>query len=269
MRLILDTVSGHELVSGAEDGQCIRMGMIIADKLELPKFVSDATILRRALSLPNIPNIGDPLDAGDYKHFVVRRYILRAVTALHYSIAIVYKWLGPLRIRDSASLSSVQTSLFPNGFIPIYVIWKDPNNAKNIIKKIANFNSVLPVRHLVFSQTVNYEANVNVIDAFGGVNDQVWQGKPKGYWMYTGIDGETLDNGKTYTYTATFTTKQREDWSQMDYMTDERGQPVFINPDKLSKLRKKEYFYGIENDFSGIVKVGLYQPYDFKSIFGV
>lgn len=268
MYLKLDTVSGHEIDQGVYSGRILRTGLVIGLPLGFGSF-SNQNVLIQALSVLGMPQIGDPWNASDplYKDYFVKRINLRAISATQAIATIQYEYLGLLTISDSTTISSVTTQLHPKDFKPLYVRYTPAGGT--VIKKLVSLQSALPLRHLTFNQTIDHMASTDVINAFGTVNDQPWQGLPIGYWLFSDIDGYTQDNGITYTYTAIFTTKQRENWLQLGYMEDDTGQPIIVPEASVAAIRSQDYFYGQDTSVDGVLVAGLHDLSDFFAIFGV
>ena len=135
--------------------------------------------------------------------------------------------------------------------------------------KPVTMGAVLPIRNYTYTKTVDFVAGTDVLGAFGCVNQNPFLGLPKGYWLMTALSGETVDDSITYTYSATWSTKQKEDWSQFAFLEDDHGHPLPINESDLNTLRVKEYDYSIDDSVMGIIKVGMYPIVDFFPIFGI
>jgi len=270
MELILDTVKGHGVKMSFGSGRIVRTGIIKAEPAELPAGSTPTpAMLLIASKHPQLPNYGDPYPEVGYEGYYLKDIVINAVTARIYTVQLVYEFRGIVTIKDSSTLSMVNSQLHPDGFTPIYVQWINPNdpNAKTI-KKVANVRSPLPMRHVTFKATVDFQASNDFLSAFGSVNHDTYRGLPKGYWLYTGIEGESLDDGITYTFTATISTKQREDWSEVNFLVDDRGQPIPLPEADVEALRSKPYEYSIDNSTNGVVKVGMAPLADFTSLFG-
>lgn len=267
MRLILDTVSGAELDSGIGAGRILRTGLIIG--IPLPMYPPDPTILVQALEASGMPQKGDPHPAPGYEKWFCKRHIIRPVNAGQATVVIVYEYLGILSIIDSSTLSGAPTQLWPQDFTPLYVHWRPASDPTKDLPKLLTLNAMLPLRHITISQTIDHEASPDVLAAFKTVNNQPWMGLPKGYWLFSGIEGSSQDQGITYTYTAVLSTKQTEDWSQMGFYVDEAGHNVYVDPGLVSALRSEEYTYAIHDTVNGVTKVGMFDLSDFQAILGV
>jgi hypothetical protein len=181
-------------------------------------------------------------------------------------------------VSDTSTLSTVPTQIHPKDQKPLYVMWSPDSvpyppvsdaDKKKTIKKLLTLNTQVPMRHLVVSTTIDHVANGDVLEAFPSVNDADWMGLKKGFWLYSGIEGFSDDDKTTYTYTATFTTRQTEDWSQVGFMTDDTGQPITIPEDDVATLRKKEYDYTRDISVRGMLKTGMFRLRSFYDIFGI
>lgn len=274
MRLLLDTVQGHEIHTSIGQGRISRMALAIAAKNELPPmlpFGPSNSQLIKALALSGLPQKGDPYPHPDYAEYYLKDHIARAFNAWHYGIEMIYEYRGLTVYSDTSTLQSVPTQLHPKDFKPLYVKYRADGlgGTSTLIKKPLTFNTTLPLRHYTVSKTVDFEASQAVLDAFGTVNELPWHGHPKGYWLMSSLSGETVDDGITYTYSATWTTKQKEDWSQFGFLEDDRGRPIPLPEADVMNLRKKPYEYSVDDTVNGVLKAGMYALSDFFSIFGI
>ena len=268
MRLILDTVQGHEADLGVYNGRVIRTGLITG--LPIASGVTNPMAMLSALSGLGMPQRGDRFPHPDYHDFFVKRHILRAIAATQAIVQIVYEYHGLLVIQDTSTLTSQSTQLHPKDFSPLYVKWKNPNGGANAAQviRIANFNTLLPLRHVIASQTIDHQASDSVLLSFGSVNDRPWYGLPAGYWLFSGLEGLSDDNGITYSYRVTISTKQREDWSQVEYLRDDRGVSVIVPEANVRTLRNTPYAYSQDSSVNGLLKVGLFPMVNFYNLFG-
>lgn len=276
MILKLDTVQGTVLDSMVKIGRYTRMGLVT--NISLPLAVPTNDVLVRALAISGLPQKGDRLIPGlaPYDKYFLKRHIVRPIDAATCVIEMWYDYNGLLGVRDSSSLSSVPTQINPVSKQPLYVHYQVPGG--KLIKKLATLVSPLPMRQLVFSQTVDYMASPDVLDCLGCVNNETWQGLPIGYWLCSGMDATTDDEGITYTYTVTFTTKIKESWSQFAFMTDDTGQAVFVAESDVTAMKLQGYIAGEQRDtvgdgtgdlVNGLLKVGMFETRDFFYVFGV
>lgn len=267
IRLIMDSVDGHVANISIYSGRISRMAIAVQN--DLPFSLSDPGALLRILLASGLPAQGDPYPFSGYDQYFLKDYNLRAIDSSHYTVEMVYQYRGLLVIKDSSTLTSVSSQLHPAAFAPLYVKWTNPGdpNAKQI-KKVLTLQTTLPLRHLTASQTIDFIASADVLTAFGGVNDDTWKGLPKGYWLFSEVSGETVDNGITYTYSVTLSTKQVEDWSQLGYMQSDTGKPILIPASDVSTLRATPYAYSLDDSVNGLLKVGMHPLVDFSSLFG-
>lgn len=270
MKLRLDTVHGHEIITHVSQGRISRMALATAAVGELPSLVPSSSQLINALSVLGLPQKGAEYPHPDYEDYYLKTHIARAFDALNYGIEMIYEWKGLRTITDTSTLSTVPTQIHPKDNKPLYIRWLPPGvtDPLKAVTKLLTLNDHIPMRHLIISATLDYMASPDVINAFPSVNQFDWMGLPKGYWMYSGIDGFTDDN-ITYTYTATFSTKQIEDWSQYGFMYDDTGQPIAVPEADVVALRTAAYSYGRDTSKNGILKVGMKREKDFFNIFGV
>lgn len=268
MRLILDTVQGSEANVAVYEGRLIRTAIVKDPPLGVGAISNPAAVIA-ALSAFGMPQRGDPFPDAAFQDYFLKRHVVRALTATTLAVQLIYEWHGLLTIVDTSTLTNVQTQLHPNGFVPIYVSWQNPNDvAGGTVKRVATFNTTLPLRHVIASQTVDHPASSGVLNSFASVNKYPWNGLPAGFWLFSGLEGESDDNGITYRYTCTLTTKQREDWSQIEYLKDERGVAVIVKSTDVTALRVKPYAFSIDTSVNGVTKVGLYPLVDFSTLFG-
>jgi hypothetical protein len=268
MILHLDQPQGHEIDSSIGAGRISRMGLVIASPIELPSIIPSPNMLVKALKTAGLPQKGDSYPHADYEDYFLKRHIVRAFNAFHYGIEMVYEFRGLMTVQDTSTLSTVTTELHPKSYEPLYVKWKAAGELQPVTK-VLRLQTMLPMRHLVVSKTVDFEAAPDVLAAFGGVNKLPWMGLPIGYWLFSAIDAQTVDDGITKTYTATFSTKQKEDWSQLGFMTDDAGQALPIPKADVMALRAKPYAYSIDETVNGLLKVGMHDMFDFFQIFGI
>lgn len=267
MILKLDTVSQTSLDSSTFDGRMVRTGLIEAVLGELPMFIPDPTMLVKALATSGLPQKGDQFPFAGYEDWIVRRHRINAINAFQYSVLIIYEWLGALRVRDTSTLESIPIQTHPGTNKPFEVTYLGPQSRKQL-----TFNQLLPLRHLVVFKTVQYEARANVLAAFGSVNDDVWQGLPKGFWMVSALDGDTYDNGQTYTYTVTFSTRQTRDWSDFGGITDDYGHAIHVAnaASIVFDLKAQPYKYDIIGvTDQGFLRTGNFPLASFATVFGI
>jgi hypothetical protein len=270
MRLRLDIVNGHELVASIGQGRISRMALATANPGEMPAFIPSPTQLIKALGTLGLPQKKDRYPHPEYDQYILKTHILRSFDAFNYGIEMIYEWKGIMTISDSSTLSTVPTQIHPKDQKPLYVKWLPAGApADKAIKKLLTLNTQVPMRHLVVSTTIDHVANGDVLEAFPSLNDTDWMGLKKGFWLYSGIEGFSDDDKTTYTYTATFTTKQTEDWSQVGFMTDDTGQPITVPEDDVATLRQKEYDYGRDESVNGMLKLGMFRLRSFYDIFGI
>lgn len=267
MILKLDLVRGHEVIVAIANGRISRMGLATAAVGELPSIIPSSKQLIKVLALSGLPQRGDRFPDADYDDYILKQHIVRAFDALNYGIEMIYEFKGTMTVSDSSTLSYVPTQLHPSDFKPLYVKYTPAGGAE--IKKLLTLNSPLPMRHLTITKTIDFMASSDVIDAYPSVNQVEWMGLPKGFWLFSGLDGYTDDDGVTYTYTATFTTKQRENWSQLGFMTDDNGQAIAIPEASVATLRATEYAYAQNTTVNGLLLTGQVPLADFFAIFGI
>jgi hypothetical protein len=269
MRLRLDTVTGHEVISSIGNGRISRMALATISPAELPSLTPSPSQLVLALSALGLPQKGDTFPFFGYDKYILKTHIARSFDALNYGIEMIYEYKGLLTVQDTSTLSSVPTQLHPKDFKPLYVKYTPPGPNGQQIKKLLTLNTMVPMRHVIVSAQVDYQAGGGVLEAFPSVNQIDWMGLPAGYWLYSGIDAYTDDNGLTRTYTATFSTKMTQDWSQLGFIEDDSGQAIAVPEADVAALRAKPYAYGQDDSVNGLLLVGMQRLRNFYDIFGI
>lgn len=272
MQLKLDTVSGTEFNVSSFDGRYIRTGLIIVNPGELPPLIPNPRPVVNALAASGMPQPGDTLPVPGYEEWIVRRHIIRAITATIYTVSIIYEWLGVLRIRDTSTLTMEMSQIHPGTKKPIPLNYTRPGANNQAIKKVARLPLHLPMRHLVLSKTVQYEARVEVLNAFGSVNKLLWEGLGPGFWLFSGLDGDSFDNGVTYTYTVTVSTRQVRDWSEFAVIEDDRGNAITfttVEQQAVFDVISQAYAYNVNTNANGFIRAGMQAMTDFGPLFGI
>lgn len=274
--LKLDTVQGHEVLDGFRRGQIVRKGKVLFTPGELNPFSTtegSPTVLTRAINIGGMPFKGDPYPDPRYSSYFLKTFRANAVSATIVEIDLIYEYQGQIIIRDTSSLTGVEVQLHPSDGSPMYVKWRS-NTAVPATEKVnlASFKSTQPIRYFSFQQTVAFVASPAILSAFGTVNSITWHGLPKGYWLLSGLDAYSDDNGLTWTYQATWSTRCTRDWSEYSPMMNERGLPVLgsdaTTVAAVKALYATDYDYGFTM-INGITKAGLYPLSDFLALFGV
>lgn len=269
--LLLDTVSGAEIDSDIGSGRIVRTGMI--HHVVLPSGSTPTQYaMSDAINLAGMPQKGDAWDSGNYSDWFLKRHIIRAVTAQTYTVMLIYEFRGLRIVQDSTTLVGMTTDYDPIQKKQLIVIYQPPNSGSNVLPsrtKAGEFPWQQPLRHLTIQQTVPYEAQSNVIGAIKTVNNATWQGYAKGFWLVTGLTGESMDNGLTFTYSATFSTWIDRDWSLYKYFVNPDGVKILIPPTVVAALINAAYVQDQTNDNHGITKWGPFATSDFPAIFGL
>lgn len=282
MQLILDMVEGSKADIGIYQGRISRMGMLIG--VPLGFVISNPSAIVAGLAASGMPQKGDKFPDPDYPDYYCKYHSFRGLGAKGVvGVEIVYEYLGLLTIKDTTTLSSDMRQIHPNGQA-MYVTWKDPSDASNVITKVATMPCLLPMRHITISQTVAYVASDDVVNALPAVNSDNFMGYGPGYWLYSGLEAETVDAGITRTYTVTLSTKVFEDWSTYAWLQNDNGQNIYVDPTNVSLMRNEPYIYGVNDGAGsvtnpatgwgilqniGLIKVGFYPMVDFSSLFGI
>lgn len=287
--LKLEKVRGSEHTEGIGVGRATRVAQFINQGLPAG-ILGDKFALVKSLKSIGLPQKGSSLDPGDtmgYKDWYLKNYIVSPMSARLYIIQMIYEWKGLKLVHDSTSQYSSTEQMHPNG-TPLYATFLSGTGVLSPkFTKVINAQFRRPLRHLTYTKTIDFQASENVINAFGCVNSILWQGFPIGCWQLTDLDGETTDEGITYTYSATWTTRANKnqilgvnngpnavllDWSEYFPFIDNQRQALKLSAADLKAyqaLRKKPYAYGVDNSVNGITKVGFYPVVDFFNIFGI
>jgi hypothetical protein len=302
-QLKLDTVQATEFSQTAVDGRYLRTGLLIAGPSDIPLAIPAPDPVIKSMNALGMPQLGDPLPLAGYEDWIVRGHIIRPQTYKNYVLIITYQWLGALQIRDTSTLSSVPSELNPTNFFPFVVKFTRPGTTQASWKSL-RLPAFEPLRHLTYTKTVQFEARETVIQAFGGVNDALWNGLPSGYWLLSGLEGQTIDNGRTYTYSATFSTRQKRDWSEYSLIKDDQGHSTAHTKAQIAQIQAvmgrtyraiwddDEHYtvsndastppgapvapplagyhaYSMDNSVNGFIRAANLACYDFTTIFGV
>lgn len=272
----MDTVQGTEVQKSTTSGFFVRCGMLYMSAGDLPtlRVNADARVILNGFTTSGVPVEGDKL-SSTYSDWICVDRRIRPHSALQLQILCIYRWLGAISVRDHTSLQETTSVLNPKTKKPVYNTWTDPNPAAGTtarkITKICHFRDFLPIRNLTFTKTVPVLAQPAVLTARKKTNSAPWQGLPKGYWLVTDLDGATLDNGVTFTYTVTFTTNTDYDWASIEILRDDRGQEIYVDPVKYAALLAKAYDFGQEDNTTcpGVLRCDRYDVADYPTIFGI
>lgn len=271
----LDKVTGHELEYGVWTGQIVRCALVMFEQSDVTAgSVPDADNATAVLALvgSSLPARGSSYPVTGYDAWRLKRFRVSALNSIHFIVQMFYVWDGTRVVRDSSTLQMVNSQIHPKDHKPINVTWTSPATAYNphpvTTTKLGSVKVPLPLRNLTIQETVDYQYSNSYPETLGSVNDATWYNYPIGYWMVTYIDGVTSDDGLTYTYTATLTTKMFEDWSEVVFIADDRGRAINIPEDSVKALRDKPYEYGRDTSVNGLTKVGMFPTTNFTSLFG-
>ena len=275
----MDSVNGHSLQRSAFAGRIVRVATISVTAGELPSIrlggSNDSTMLVKSLARVEIPSLGTPYPHANYQDWIVRDYQLRSISALNYVCLIIYEWTGVTRIRDVSTLSTEISQIdfaTQKPYEISYLGLRSTTGTPQKRYKSARIPVQTPMRHLIYEKTVKFKASGNILTAFPSVNKDPWMGYGTGFWLFSGIEGESYDNGNTYTYRAIFSSRVTRDWSEFDIITDHRGLSITFSTAEKESIRNvivKQYIYGQNNSADGFLRVGAYPLSDFISLFGV
>lgn len=260
----LDLVDGAAVTRAINRGSYTRMALVRNNGL--PLAVPTPYELIKLLDDGALPWFGDALDGAEFKEWFLKGFDIKPQTAVLYSVTLTYLYRRDFSVRDTSSVQMVKSQLMPTTFEPFYI--QNPGTG-GPTKRVVNVSIPLPVRHLIVKGTLPYEAAPDVAAGLGGVNDDVWQGYPKGYWLVTDVDGYTDDNGITFTYQVTFTTKQTENWAVLEFFRNDHGVAYAIAPTNVATLRGTLYANSINSSVNGLLLIGAYKLVNFPSVYGV
>jgi hypothetical protein len=270
MPLKLDLLDGAELET--DDQGLLRVTrMALATGLDTSQ---PWKVLLNALYQAGCPQTGQQWQ-GDPK-LIVNRHLVRSVRACDQaSVAIIFErddTFDPLTknggavIEDSTHLSQEMVSLDRLG-VPIRVTYTAPSGRRYV--KSAEVPQLVPIRTLTVTTTIKGKPSSAVLKAAGTVNLTEWQGLPKGWWMFLGVQVIGDFKGKSTQVRGQFLTRNR-DWSEFAAYRDDRGDIPKVDSTWVNALRNSPYGEGVGLDpgINGISKWALYYELSFEGLFG-
>lgn len=100
------------------------------------------------------------------------------------------------------------------------------------------------------------------------VNDNIWQGLPKGYWRITGYSSQVSKYDGYYSTVMTAYTKNDEDHSVFAIPVNRlTGKPALVSDEAMAEAAGGEYQYGFK-PYNGVTRIGPYRTTDFRALFG-
>jgi hypothetical protein len=160
--------------------------------------------------------------------------------------------------------------------VPLLLKYMDDKTEKWFPGDTATITFLRALRTVTLSGTLDAGQGNDIYAAVGCVNSDDWQGKPPGYWLFSGIDSTTVDGGKTKGMRLAFTTRNREDWSEYIFLRHQQTGKVISGKEvdaAVTELASKTYAYGITypqaGNRRGVAKVGPYVDIPFFSVFGI
>lgn len=233
---------------------------------------TDPFVLVRALTTQGVPQINDPHPADAACKVV--RHEGGGVKNDQAQIICVYERpsfggtipIGEWVLSSNSVTIPVATQLMPQTKQPLRVEWRGENTSFDPINKTATVTVELQCTQVTaFGQFYGLRTGAPWRLAVGAVNKGRWLDLPQGYWRFDSLRDEpvqidvTNTNNTLYKYTATFTTKVVEDWSQYAIYRQPDGNFVSIDPQITNGFRGQTY-----NDIGSIFQangISRFEPY--------
>jgi len=248
-KLVLDTLKGSGYESNTDVLRIMRGFVCSQLDTTLP-----FDVIRQAIFRAGLPQRGDPHPTELLCYCVGHRIKLENDSVA--SGSVIYETprsstgrpkgqstANVWTFRDSTGLQSIQTSINPadNGR-PIYVQYA-PAGDKNAAKRtsIVPVPYMRPVRVYIATGTSTTPPVDDIRNSVGMVNGDKFLGLNPGFWLYTGLDVDTKDWGKTYQIEIRLSTLVNEDWSSYAVAKNPDGTPVVIDPNEVSRIRNITY----------------------------
>jgi hypothetical protein len=172
-------------------------------------------------------------------------------------------------VQDSTTTSLEETQLDANNK-PLKVVYELGNSSTQQYDypKLQKF---MPLRTLTIQRLINGRPNNAYLAAIACVNDRMWQGYPKGYWICGAVGATANSRFPQFTELSfTFLNRVTRDWSSYAVFEDETGRaPSDLDPDDIKEVVDGEYGIGQDNNANGFLAVGLYPEVNMFSIFGI
>lgn len=279
MALYLDRIGGDSYVVTVNGIVHRRMAVVTGVST-----VNPALVAYLATQAPNMPQMGDPHPA--HPSCTVTELEAVGINDADDSIEVMITYETPrveggvsigggpgFVFEDDMGLTGESTQLLPGpSKVPIVPKIKDANG------KIREYQGTLDVQRPLRTVTLSGLLKKGVSpdkyrEHVGKVNQDQWNGKPPGYWLFSGMRSSTTDGGKSYSLSIQIVTKNNEDWSQYVVLRDRNTDQLVTVDDKVvAQLKQFDYKYGIlypggQND-KGILRAGPYEMTPFNSIFG-
>lgn len=281
--LSLDLIEGSVVDNGTDFARVVRAGIV--KDIDVNAVGFDPMALIKALGTAGMPQLNELHPSGTPGLRVVR-HVVRGLANDQARVEVVYETpqfgggtpqppTGAFLIKDSTTLVSEKVQLGP-GAQPLVVtmggglLGPGPFD----LAKQATLDRLTPLRNLVLFGTMittNPQQIQNGRTGVGYVNDRTWSGRPKGYWLCTKFDSETLDLGVTYQVTAQFTSRQYRDWKSYYFWRNAVGeleQATIDAAPQIQQMMADEYSFSMKNQGYGFMTVGLYDLADFGAIYG-
>ena len=279
--VILNLVEGSEYDHAVDGSSYVMAGL--ATTLDGGVLPGDPTMLFRALDQAGMPKWYDTHPASN--QFKCNRHYVRPLSDSVAKV-LVYFVAGPAQppgstwvVSDSTSLIDDTTQLHPDTGEPLSITWQDPGDPNLKITDIATMRYMVPLWRLTFEGWIDRNMvpgttptgppnTAKFANLQGYVNENEWNGLPRGFWQCIEFDDQTQDRGVSYTIRATFATKIRRDWSSWEVLRDTHtGKFVKVRQGDVERLAQRQYEYDVIRD-NGILKTGLYPLTDFAAVFG-
>jgi hypothetical protein len=271
-----------DIIEGAEINDTID-GLSIVRVFHVKDLAVSATadpqLLAKALNSAGVPQLRDshPSNAS----CTVTQRLVRGTANDQARVFVRYETptfgnspLSTFYVSDSTTLMAERVQLGPQAS-PLIVEF---GSGASALTAQANIDRLTPMRTLNIVGSVMYNVNLvqiqNARKSVGRVNDRVWAALPKGYWLNTQFQTDTLDKGTTYQVTAQFITRQYRDWKAYSWYYNAWGrlEPRTVSlghQTDIKAMMAAEYeFAPPKQSGLGFMTVGLYDLADFGAIFG-
>lgn len=270
----LDAVTRAQIVQGPAGTRVVRTGWIKGmDLTGLPQ----SYVFVSAAGATGMPAYNSPLPAPGWESLLLRQRFIEGMEGnpRKVRLTLVYEQLdgglgSPIvtfvLTRDT-SMTQRMTETTPIGRVPIITTWRDPKNPTRVVRRTSKIPYFVPFQRLQASAYYKSEPPADMLGALRTTNDAQWRGLPKGYWFYGHQSDVTRDRGNSYNISVELWTKIQEDWSEYNFLRDDRGNFLPPDADELAGLVARPYMRGIQS-INGCTRVGPYEAANFSSIFG-
>ena len=269
--VVLDEVKDAQIVVEKGRYTATRTGTIY----DLDTTVDPKLILATGLTATGMPPDGEGW--APYPAAILTRKVIDTIPGVNYKskLILTYEQQGPASpistfvLTRSKQLINTETELHPKDKAPMRYRWFNPSHtADRKPYTNARLPYLKPLKSLIATGYIIGGLPSGLDAAFGTVNNQAWQGYPKGYWLFTGDDDTTQDYGASFSVRLEFLTRVTEDWSEWSVFKDSYGNSLPVNPADTAALQGMAYSYGFDRSKNGILKAGLYDLTNFNSLFG-